>query len=635
MRVFKAFAMLCAAWACTENLAQAQSVVPATVYSFCAEVACVDGAFSYPNGAAGLVQATNGGLYGTTWGGGAYGYGTVFGVMVSGSPIALYSFCAVSGCPDGSNPYFGLVLATNGDLYGVTAAGGASKAGTVFEITPSGTLTTLHSFCAENECADGSNPNAGLALANNGDLYGSTQAGGASGNGTIFKMTPSGTLTTLYSFSGDSDGNGPAAPLVQGADGEVYGTTSSGGANGHGTVFRITPVGGKLTTLYSFTAADGGASEQGLVQATNGDFYGTGKSGGASSKGTIYQIQITPSVLLTTLHSFGGSDGSSPNAALIQATDGNLYGTTETGGASNAGTIFKITPGGQLTTLYEFTGVNSIYAGLLQATNGALYGTTQYGGSAGDGTVFRYPLGAGPFVETLPASGKAGDSIKILGYLLAGATGVSFNGAPAAFTVVSGTEINATVPANATTGPVDVITSGGTLSSNALFSVAPVPSYDGKDLTLPSLQIGNATLTNVVVKPAAIVSVLMGTPHSTVSTYNPANNQLALPIVTYAATTYTNVVITVGGLVSVGSVTGADTYSNSELDIPSVQVLGGSLYSNVVITVGSIVSQGGGMPTDVQDVYNPATRQLSIAAVQVGSKAYTNAIVTVGSIVRE
>jgi uncharacterized repeat protein (TIGR03803 family) len=634
MRASKSLALLFTSLCCVGSFAHAQTVSPATLYSFCASSACVDGAFTYPAGAAGLIQATNGGLYGTTWGGGANGDGTVFGIAPSGSLITLYSFCASASCPDGSNPYFGLVLATNGELYGITTAGGASGKGTVFKITPSGTLATLHSFCADNGCADGSYPYAGLILAANGDLYGTTKAGGATGNGTVFEITPSGALTTLYSFSGGADGNAPQAPLIQAADANLYGTTHSGGANGQGTVFKITPVGGKLTTLYSFSGSDGGASQQGLVQAANGNLYGASKSGGVSGDGTVFQI--TTSGDLTTLYSFSGSDGRSPNSALIQATDGNLYGTTETGGAGGAGTIFRITPGGELTTLYGFSGgAGSLYAGLLEATNGSLYGTTRNGGSAGDGTVFRLPVDLGPFVETLPASGKAGDSIRILGYFTGQPTGVAFNGTAAAFTVVSGTEISTVVPAGATTGTVEVTTPGGTLLSNATFSVTPTPSYNGTELTIPSLEIGDGTYTNVVVKPSSIVSVQMGTPGSSVDTYEPANNQLTLPLVSYAGTTYTNVVITVGSLVSVGSVTGVDTYSDSQLSIPSVQALGGSVYNNVVITVGGIVSTGGGMPSNVQDVYDPATRQLTIAAVQVGSLVYTNAIITVGTIVRD
>src|ERR1022692_4760455 len=189
----------------------------------------------------------------------------------------LYSFCSQSGCPDGANPTAGLVQATNGDLYGTTTAGGSgiNNGGTVFRITPGGTLTTLYRFCAQSGCPDGDGPVAGLVQAANGGLYGTTYFGGTNGQGTGFKITQGGTLTTLYSFCSQThctDGTEPQAGLVQAANGDLYGTTDGGGANGgYGTVFKITP-GGTLTTLYSFNGTDGDQPYAGLVQAADGDF---------------------------------------------------------------------------------------------------------------------------------------------------------------------------------------------------------------------------------------------------------------------------------------------------------------------------------------------------------------------------
>jgi uncharacterized repeat protein (TIGR03803 family) len=384
---------------------------------------------------AGLIQATDGNFYGTTEIGGANGYGSVFKITPTGKLTTLYSFCSQSGCADGERPYGVLVQATNGDFYGTTFFGGANctegACGTVFKITPSGTLTTVYSFCSQSGCTDGSLPLGTLIQATNGDLYGTTETGGAGNNGgTIFKITPSGVLTTLYSFCTQTncpDGAEPYAGLVQAANGYFYGTTEYGGTEyiGAGTVFKITPT-GTLTTIYSFCSLGGFCT-----------------------------------------------DGQSPTGTLVQATNGSFYGTTVLGGASVAGTVFKITPSGTLTTLHTFDvtdGANSS-AGLLQATNGNLYGTTEDGGVNGFGTVFRLSVGLGPFVETQPTSGKVGAAVKILGTKLTGATSVSFNGTAATFTVVSSSEITTTLPVGATTGKVQVTTPSGTLSSNVSFRV--------------------------------------------------------------------------------------------------------------------------------------------------------------------
>jgi uncharacterized repeat protein (TIGR03803 family) len=397
---------------------------------------------------------------------------------------------------NGGYPTAWLVQATDGNFYGTSGGAGAYAEGTVFKITPGGMLTTLYNFCAQGDCTDGISPMVGLVQATDGNFYGTTASGGAVGGGTVFKITPNGALTTLYSFcaqSGCTDGANPYAGLVQATDGNFYGTTYNSGANGYGTVFRITPE-GKLTTLHSFDGADGEAPVAGLVQATDGNFYGTASSGGAYDQcnfgcGTVFKI--TPGGALTTLYSFCAqancADGFYPSGALIQAGDGNLYGTTEFGGNQNAscsypgtcGTVFKITPGGKLTTLYSFCSQTNCsdgaqpYAGLLQATNGTFYGTTTYGGPKNVGTVFSLSMGLGPFVSLVRSSGKVGQFDGILGQGFTGATSVSFNGTPANFTVKSDTFLTATVPAGATTGPVTVATPSGTLSSNVSFRVMP------------------------------------------------------------------------------------------------------------------------------------------------------------------
>jgi uncharacterized repeat protein (TIGR03803 family) len=438
----------------------AQAQTPTTLLNFDVKNGAV------PNG---LVQATNGNLYGTTTDGGTKYLGTVFKITPGGTFTTLHSF---SG-KDGSYPYAGLVQDTNGNLYGTTFEGGTKNAGTVFKITLSGTLTTLHSF----DGTDGASPTAVLVQATNGDLYGTTERGGTNSDGTVFKITPGGTLTSLYSFGG-TDGSMPYAGLVQAINGNLYGTTTEGGANGLGTVFNIT-LAGKLTSLHSFDGTDGSLPYAGLVQATDGNFYGTTERGGTSHDGTVFNI--TTGGTLTSLHSFGGTDGSAPYAGLVQATDGNLYGVTTEGGtggcvpAGGCGTIFQITTGGSLTTLYNFdaTDGSHLFTGPIQDTNGNFYGTTTYGGKYTDGTVFSLSVGLGPFVETQPTSGKVGAAVEILGTSLTGATSVSFNGKAAKFTIVSSSEITTTVPTGAMTGPVVVTTPGGTFTSNVNFRVTP------------------------------------------------------------------------------------------------------------------------------------------------------------------
>ena len=329
--------------------------------------------------------------------------GLTLGARSSKSPrqaqlTTLHSFDLTD---DGGQPA-GLVQGADGNFYGTTYQGGADNGdGTVFKVTPTGALTTLHTFHG----SDGLSPAAGLVQGTDGNFYGTTSGGGANGNyGTIFRITPGGMLTTLHSFNG-FEGVSPDAGLVQATDGNFYGTTGGGGgANGGGTVFRITP-GGTLSTLYSFCSqpncADGSTPYAGLVQAADGNFYGTTANGGAHSLGTVFKI--TSNGTLAALYSFCSqpncADGAQPGAGLVQATDGNFYGTTPFGGASNncCGTIFKITPQGTLTTLHSFDqsdGANPD-AGLIQATDGNFYGTT-YGGGTNDnccGTVFKLSVG--------------------------------------------------------------------------------------------------------------------------------------------------------------------------------------------------------------------------------------------------
>ncbi|HEY6292936.1 MAG TPA: choice-of-anchor tandem repeat GloVer-containing protein [Terriglobia bacterium] len=447
----------------------------ATIHSFDG----TDGELPY----AAMSQATDGNLYGTTYYGGASSSGNVFKITTAGTLTTPYSFCSESDCADGEYTYAAPVQGTDGNFYGTTYLGGANDQGTIFKLSPSGALTTLHSF----DGTDGAEPLAGVVQAGNGAFYGATYLGGSKGDGTVFKVTSSGTFTMLHSFcsqTGCADGENPFAVLILGTDGNLYGTTLAGGSHGDGTVFKITPS-GTLTVLHSFCSQsgcpDGEFPQTGMVQGTNGNFYGTTILGGAYGNGTIFKI--TPSGTLTTLYNVcsqsGCPDGNYLYAGLTQATDGNLYGIMQIGGAHGYGTIFKMTPSGMMTTLYSFCSQSGCSdgeypaGGLVQDTNGNLYGTTADGGTAGDGTVFSLSVSLGPFVETQPASAKVGAAVNILGTNLTGATSVSFNSTAAVFKVVSSSEITTTVPAGATTGKVQVVTPSGTLSSNVNFRVAP------------------------------------------------------------------------------------------------------------------------------------------------------------------
>jgi uncharacterized repeat protein (TIGR03803 family) len=282
------------------------------------------------DGPNGLIQARDGNLYGTTFDGGAYGWGTVFRITTTGTLTTLYSF---TGGTDGLWPQTGLVQVSDGSLYGTTAYGGAAKGGgTVFRLTTGGKLKTLYSFSG----ADGSNAN-GLIQGKDGNLYGTTYQGGVYGWGTVFQLTTAGALTVLHNFSAVDGSN--ANGLIQGKDGNLYGTTYLGGAYNVGTVFQLTTA-GALTTLHNFNGADG-SDATGLIQAKDGNLYGTTCWGGLYNAGTVFRV--TTNGLFTSLYSFtGGSDGVDPQAGLMQVSDSILTGTTYAGGAYGLGSLYTV-----------------------------------------------------------------------------------------------------------------------------------------------------------------------------------------------------------------------------------------------------------------------------------------------------
>ena len=436
----------------------------------------------YPSNGS-LIQGTNGDYYGSTTQGGKYGGGTVFKVTPAGKLSDLYSFCAQAGCSDGAYPTW-MVLGSDGNFYGTTDAGGGTYgSGTVFKMTLGGKLTTLYSFCpAGGNCTDGLAP-VGLVQASDGNFYGTANGGGGVYNGgTIFEISSAGKFKKLYTFCSRVncvDGYDPLSGPIQSINGNLYGTTYAGGSQSSGVVYEITTA-GVFKVLYNFCSQANCADGQnpiGLIHDSTGNLYGTTEFGGDINCGTVFEITTTNQFII--LHSFDNTDGANPQSALMQASDGNFYGTTyDGGGANNAGTIFEITSGGVFSMLYSLclpSSCNGYYPSyaLAQATDGTFLGTTSNGGSYGDGNVFTYSTGLGPLVETVPVAGAAGKRVIILGNGLTGSTSVTFNGTAATFTVVSATEITATVPTGATAGPVEVTTPTGTLKSNPAFQVLP------------------------------------------------------------------------------------------------------------------------------------------------------------------
>lgn len=315
-------------------------------YGFCSQPGCTDGSVPLSS----LIMA-EGNVYGTTSQGGAKGYGTVFKITPQGEESVLYSFCSQPGCTDGSYPSAGLITDGKGNLYG-TASSGGHGVGTVFKVTLGGEYSVLYSFCSQvNPCTDGSDPEAGLIFDKSGNLYGTTFAGGK-GGGTVFEITASGEYGVLYSFCSQSnctDGAGPFGRVIMDTKGNLYGTTNGGGANGTGTVFEVIAK-GEESVLYSFCSqtncTDGAWPYAGVNTDGKGNLYGTTSGGGANGNGTVFKFGASKreNVLYSFCSQTNCTDGSAPVAGVIIDTNGNLYGTTMGGGATGRGTVFKVTP---------------------------------------------------------------------------------------------------------------------------------------------------------------------------------------------------------------------------------------------------------------------------------------------------
>jgi uncharacterized repeat protein (TIGR03803 family) len=422
-----------------------------------------------------FTQGRDGNLYSTTQGGGTKNFGAVFQLTPAGTMHVLYSFMNMK---DGVFPNGGLTLGTDGSLYGTTSAGGVTGFGTVFKITTSGKFTLLHNF---NGTTEGEPAYVPPIEGLDGNFYGTTSDGGGEVFGTVYKMTPSGKLTVIYTFPGPSKLGYPMG-LTLGTDGNFYGTALGGGTTRYGGVFKVTPR-GKLTELYPFKSTPDGQTPKGaIIQANDGNFYGTTEAGGADGFGSIYRM--TPAGALKFVHSFSESDGLGlhPLAGLVQATDGKFYGVAANN--TSSGVLFQITSTGKYQVLVSFTNVTGKYLGanpqvsLFQHTGGTLYGDTAGGGTGTlcfCGVLYSLGMKLHPFVSFVGPlfEGKVGRSIEMLGQGFTGTTKVSFKGVSATFTAVSDTYLTAVVPPGATTGSVTVNTPGGKLTSNRIFRVTP------------------------------------------------------------------------------------------------------------------------------------------------------------------
>jgi len=437
---------------------------------------------------AGLTLGTDGNFYGSALTGGKFGYGTIYKITPEGSLTTLHSFTnGTDAGAGGAQPIEG----SDGNLYGVADGPGLYTNGVVYKITPSGVFTTLHTF----DGLHGSHPNAPLVQGTNGDFYGTTYWGGTNGFGTIFKISASGDFEVLYNFV-QFDQN-PEGPMTQGSDGAFYGTTTEY-ADG-GIAFKITDPGG-LTILHDFTGGSAGqAPYGGLVQATDGYFYGTTAYG---SPQFIFRISSTGA--FTTLYDFESATGVNPLSTQIQHTNGLLYGDTNTGGAFGLGTFYSFDVGlGPFVSFVRtlghvglsvqilgqgFTGATAVsFNGIpasftvksdtyltatvpAGATNGSVT-VTEPSGTLTSNKIFRVT----PWISSFsPTSGPVGTTVVITGDSFTGATKVVFTcGHEATFTVDSDTQITATVPAGALSGPINVVAPAGNWGSIPHFTVTP------------------------------------------------------------------------------------------------------------------------------------------------------------------
>jgi uncharacterized repeat protein (TIGR03803 family) len=459
-----------------------------------------------------MAQGRDGNFYSTVSNAGTHNDGVVYKITPGGGYSVVYNFCSLTSCVDGSSPAGGVTLGFDGNLWGTTVGGGGSgKAGTLFKLTPAGKLTTIHAFA---NGTDDSVPNFTVVQGQDGNIYGVSERQYTTQNGSFFKSTPAGVFTVPHTFV-YTDGRSPNLP-VQGSDGSYYGTAYSGGTKAYGVVYKTTPA-GVTTVLHNFIggATDGCYPEGQLVQGNDGNFYGVTAGCGATNKGIIFKISPSGTTF-SIQHNFCSiaycTDGYFPYAGLILGTDGNFYGTSQ-GGTKNAGAIYKLTPAGVFTSLYNFcdpTCDNGFYTGtpLVQHTNGKFYGNTS-GNSLGGAVLYSLNMKLKSFVRLVTWQGKVGRTVEILGQGFTGTTQVLFNGTPAKFTNSSNTYMTAVVPDGATTGYVTVTTFTASYKSNVKFlvtpqitGVAPAKGKVGSSVKITGISLMQATKVTIGGKPA-------------------------------------------------------------------------------------------------------------------------------------
>lgn len=578
-----------------------------------------------------LAQARDGNLYVESRSGGTESLGTVASLSTStGTPKIISSFTGT----DGDLATGGLTLGTDGLLYGDAQGGGPSNDGVTFKITTTGTLTTLHNF---TNTGDGYGPVNALVLATDGNYYGLTN----SQPETFYKVTPAGVLTTLATFTNAEGYQG--GQLFQGSDGNLYGGLNQGGTNSAGTLFKVSTA-GVVTVLHNFAVggSDGAQAATGMVQAPNGTYYGTPSAGGTNGVGVVYKLTSTGTY--TVLHDFGAStDGANPGVLML-ANDGNMYGVTNSGGSNNCGTLFKVTQAGAFSVLYNFVNSSGCNPGayLTQDTDGNLYGVTNAGGANGDGSFFKVNLGLSAFITLQQTAGNVGSKIGILGQGFSSSSVVKFNGVQATTVTLTGTTyLTATVPTGASSGYVTVTTGSTTLTSTQKFTVHN--SWSSGAAMPTALNWSSA---GVIGSKAYVVGGYTGGPASTDNQiFNLANNTWTTGAALPTATAQATAAVVSGTLYLFGgSNNGGGTVFNtvwaynpttnawsSKAAMPTARCSAAAVVSGGIVYV--IGGYSGGSRLSTVEAYNPATDSWTEEASLLNGKTEIAAGLVSGKIV--